>query len=135
MTALETIEMLRDIAKTNRQVIDMLDSVEINETVLAARNTLLEANKKMQLQVQTLFQEYVNDVQSKYKDAAILFRVGDFYECRGTFPKQVAEVLGITLTTVKGANDSSYYMCAFPHHALDYYLPKMVRGGLRVAIA
>ncbi len=73
-------------------------------------------------------------MKSTHPDAILLFRVGDFYE---TFEKdaiRASEILGITLT--KRANGSASYveLAGFPHHAIDTYLPKLVRAGMRVAI-
>jgi DNA mismatch repair protein MutS len=73
-------------------------------------------------------------VKAKHPDAILLFRVGDFYETFGEDAIRSAEILGITLT--RRANGSASYveLAGFPHHALDTYLPKLVRAGQRVAI-
>ncbi|TKG94771.1 DNA mismatch repair protein MutS [Puteibacter caeruleilacunae] len=73
-------------------------------------------------------------IKSKHPDAVLLFRVGDFYETFGEDAIRAAEILGITLT--RRANGSASYveLAGFPHHALDTYLPKLVRAGQRVAI-
>lgn len=76
--------------------------------------------------------EMFNELKAKHSDAVILFRVGDFYESRFDDAKKVSEVLGITLT--KRSGEDGYYLTGFPHHALDTYLPKLIRAGLRVAI-
>ena len=76
--------------------------------------------------------ETFNELKSKQPDAVILFRVGDFYESYFDDAKKVSEVLGITLT--KRSGEDGYYLAGFPHHALDTYLPKLIRAGLRVAI-
>ena len=73
-----------------------------------------------------------NELKTKRPDAVILFRVGDFYESYFDDAKKLAEVLGITLT--KRSGEDGYYLAGFPHHALDTYLPKLIRAGLRVAI-
>ena len=73
-----------------------------------------------------------NELKAKHPDAVILFRVGDFYESYFDDAKKVSEVLGITLT--KRSGEDGYYLAGFPHHALDTYLPKLIRAGLRVAI-
>ena len=73
-----------------------------------------------------------NELKAKHPDAVILFRVGDFYESYFDDAKKVSEVLGITLT--KRSGEDGYYLTGFPHHALDTYLPKLIRAGLRVAI-
>ena len=73
-----------------------------------------------------------NELKTKRPDAVILFRVGDFYESYFDDAKKVSEVLGITLT--KRSGEDGYYLAGFPYHALDTYLPKLIRAGLRVAI-
>ncbi|MDR0872626.1 MAG: DNA mismatch repair protein MutS [Prevotellaceae bacterium] len=74
-----------------------------------------------------------NTMKAQHPDAILLFRCGDFYEAYRTDAVKAAEVLGITLTRrSNGASDD--YMAGFPHHAIDTYLPKLVRAGLRVAI-
>ena len=73
-----------------------------------------------------------NELKAKHPDAVILFRVGDFYESYFDDAKKVSEVLGITLT--KRSGEDGYYLTGFPHHALDIYLPKIIRAGNRVAI-
>lgn len=80
-----------------------------------------------------LMKQY-NDIKGKYPDAILLFRVGDFYETFGSDAIKASQVLGITLT--KRANGAAAYieLAGFPHHSLDTYLPKLVRGGYRVAI-
>lgn len=74
------------------------------------------------------------DIKEKHPDAVLLFRVGDFYETFGEDAIKTAGILGITLT--RRANGAASYveLAGFPHHALDTYLPKLVRAGQRVAI-
>ncbi len=73
-------------------------------------------------------------MKAKHPDAILLFRVGDFYETFSDDAIAASEILGITLT--RRANGSAQYveLAGFPHHALDTYLPKLVRAGKRVAI-
>lgn len=73
-------------------------------------------------------------IKSKHPDALLLFRVGDFYETFGDDAIKTAEILGIVLT--RRANGAASYveLAGFPHHALDTYLPKLVKAGQRVAI-
>ncbi|MFH1119544.1 MAG: DNA mismatch repair protein MutS [Bacteroidota bacterium] len=75
-----------------------------------------------------------NAIKAKYPDALLLFRVGDFYETFGQDAVRTSEILGIVLT--RRANGAAAYieLAGFPHHALDTYLPKLVRAGHRVAI-
>ncbi len=74
------------------------------------------------------------DIKSKHPDAILLFRVGDFYETFSEDAIKTSEILGITLT--RRANGAASYveLAGFPYHALDTYLPKLVRAGQRVAI-
>ncbi|WP_418855831.1 MutS N-terminal domain-containing protein [Prevotella sp.] len=77
------------------------------------------------------------DLKSKHPDALLLFRVGDFYETYQNDARKAANVLGITLTKSsksKGPDGKPLEMAGFPHHALDTYLPKLIRAGERVAI-
>lgn len=73
--------------------------------------------------------------KEKYPDAVLLFRCGDFYETYGEDAVVAARILGITLTRRNnGGNSGDTEMAGFPHHALDTYLPKLIRAGRRVAI-
>lgn len=74
------------------------------------------------------------EMKQKHPDAILLFRVGDFYETFSDDAVVASEILGITLT--RRANGAAQYveLAGFPHHALDSYLPKLVRAGKRVAI-
>ncbi|WP_206082094.1 DNA mismatch repair protein MutS [Maribellus sediminis] len=84
--------------------------------------------------VETPLMKQYYDIKDKHPDAVLLFRVGDFYETFGEDAIKAAEILGITLT--RRANGAASYveLAGFPHHALDTYLPKLVRAGQRVAI-
>ena len=84
--------------------------------------------------VETPLMKQYNEIKSKHPDAILLFRVGDFYETFSDDAVAAAEILGITLT--RRANGAAQYieLAGFPHHALDTYLPKLVRAGKRVAI-
>ncbi len=74
------------------------------------------------------------DLKAKHPDAVMLFRCGDFYETYSTDAVVAAEILGITLTKRANGKGKTVEMVGFPHHALDTYLPKLVRAGKRVAI-
>ena len=74
------------------------------------------------------------EMKAKHPDAILLYRVGDFYESYADDAKAVAEVCGIVLTTVPKVRGDFKYMTGFPAHALDSYLPRLVRAGKRVAI-
>ena len=74
------------------------------------------------------------DLKAKHPDAVMLFRCGDFYETYSTDAVIAAEILGITLTKRANGKGKTIEMAGFPHHALDTYLPKLIRAGKRVAI-
>jgi len=74
------------------------------------------------------------EIKAKHPDAILLFRCGDFYETFCDDAIKASEVLGITLTRRANGAASHIELAGFPHHALDTYLPKLVRAGLRVAI-
>jgi DNA mismatch repair protein MutS len=80
-----------------------------------------------------LMKQY-NAIKVKYPGALLLFRVGDFYETFGEDAIRASKVLGIVLTKRANGKASHVELAGFPHHALDSYLPKLVRSGFRVAI-
>ena len=82
--------------------------------------------------VTPLMQQY-NSIKSRYPDALLLFRVGDFYETFGEDAVRAAGILDIILTHRNNGGDKTE-LAGFPHHALNTYLPKLVRAGQRVAI-
>src|SRR5210317_69710 len=84
--------------------------------------------------VETPLMKQYYSVKAKHPDAILLFRVGDFYETFGEDAIRASDILGITLT--RRANGAASYveLAGFPHHALDTYLPRLVRAGQRVAI-
>ncbi|HEX2395122.1 MAG TPA: DNA mismatch repair protein MutS [Bacteroidales bacterium] len=73
-------------------------------------------------------------IKAKHPDAILLFRVGDFYETFGEDAVKASEILGITLTRRANGSASFVELAGFPYHAIDNYLPKLVRAGQRVAI-
>ena len=77
-------------------------------------------------------QQYIQ-VKTKYPDAVLLFRVGDFYETFGEDAVRASRALGITLTS-RNNGGSDIELAGFPYHSLDLYLPRLVRAGYRVAI-
>ena len=74
------------------------------------------------------------DLKAKHPDAVLLFRCGDFYETYSTDAVIASEILGITLTKRANGKEKTIEMAGFPYHALDTYLPKLIRAGKRVAI-
>lgn len=75
-----------------------------------------------------------NSIKSKYPDAMLLFRVGDFYETFGQDAIDCARILNITLTKRGSGSESETALAGFPHHSINTYMPKLVKAGLRVAI-
>ncbi len=90
-------------------------------------------NKKQKIAETPLMKQF-NRIKSQHPDAILLFRVGDFYETFGEDAIKSAEILGITLTRRANGKASFIELAGFPHHAIDTYLPKLVRAGQRVAI-
>jgi DNA mismatch repair protein MutS len=84
--------------------------------------------------VETPLMKQYYTIKAKHPDAVLLFRVGDFYETFGEDAIKTAGILGITLTRRANGAASFVELAGFPHHAIDTYLPKLVRAGQRVAI-
>jgi len=84
--------------------------------------------------VQTPMMKQFLSLKAKHPDALMLFRCGDFYETYSTDAIIAADILGITLTRRANGKGKTVEMAGFPHHALDTYLPKLIRAGKRVAI-
>ena len=80
-----------------------------------------------------LMQQYYS-MKAKYPDAILLYRMGDFYETFGEDAITTSRILGITLTKRSHGSPGTVELAGFPHHAIDNYLPKLVRAGQRVAI-
>ena len=84
--------------------------------------------------VETPLMKQYYEIKAVHPDAILLFRVGDFYETFGDDAIKSSSILGITLTKRANGSASSVELAGFPYHALDVYLPKLVRAGERVAI-
>lgn len=84
--------------------------------------------------VETPLMKQFFEIKSQHPDAVLLFRCGDFYETFSDDAIKASEILGITLTRRANGSARSVELAGFPHHALDTYLPKLVRAGMRVAI-
>lgn len=84
--------------------------------------------------VETPLMKQYQEMKAKHPDAVLLFRVGDFYETFSDDAIITADILGITLTKRANGYAASVELAGFPHHALDTYLPRLVRAGKRVAI-
>ena len=89
--------------------------------------------KKKAKKVSPMMEQYYQ-VKGKYPDTIILIRVGDFYETFGEDAITASRVLGITLTKRGAGTDGEIELAGFPYHAMDTYLPKLVKAGFRVAI-
>jgi len=95
---------------------------------LSAKTTVVKEPKETPLMKQ------YNQIKSKYPDACLLFRVGDFYETFGEDAVRASQILGIVLTKRGAGSETETALAGFPHHSLHTYLPKLVKAGLRVAI-
>ncbi len=105
-----------------------------NAFFLFLLQTFYILGEKTSKYVDTPLMKQYYSIKAKHPDAVLLFRVGDFYETFGEDAIRTSDILGITLT--RRANGAASYveLAGFPHHALDTYLPKLVRAGQRVAI-
>ena len=83
--------------------------------------------------VTPLMKQYYS-TKAQYPDALLLYRMGDFYETFGEDAITASRILGITLTKRSSGSPGTVELAGFPHHALDTYLPKLIRAGQRVAI-
>ena len=104
----------------------------MQSVIFEERNQPLAESKKNTVETPLMRQYYA--IKAKHPDAVLLFRVGDFYETFGEDAIRAAEILGITLTRRANGAASFVELAGFPHHALDTYLPKLVRAGQRVAV-
>ncbi len=90
--------------------------------------------KPVSKNVETPLMRQYYGIKARHPDALLLFRVGDFYETFGEDAIRTSEILGIVLTRRANGAASFVELAGFPHHALETYLPKLVRAGQRVAI-
>jgi len=86
------------------------------------------------IEIRTPLMKQYHSIKAKHPDAILLFRVGDFYETFGPDAIKTSGILGITLTRRANGTNASIELAGFPYHAIDTYLPKLVRAGQRVAI-
>ena len=96
----------------------------------------LEEKEKAKIGLTPMVKQFL-DLKKKHPDALLLFRCGDFYETYMQDARKSSEILGITLTRsskTKDPDGKPLEMAGFPYHALDSYLPKLIRAGQRVAI-
>ena len=110
------------------------EATQVAQEVAGEAGAEQESAPEEQELVRTPNNVYVSqyeDLKRKHPDALLLFRCGDFYECYDEHAEKAAECLGITLTV---HNSTGRKIAGFPHHALDTYLPKLIRAGHRIAI-
>ena len=96
--------------------------------------SILAKNKDSNTIAETPLMKQYLSIKAKYPDAILLFRVGDFYETFSEDAIKTSGILGIVLTRRANGTASSVELAGFPYHALDTYLPKLVKAGHRVAI-
>lgn len=98
--------------------------------------TTKKETEKTEVELSPILKQFY-ELKAKHPDAVLLFRCGDFYETYGEDAEDVSKILGITLTKNTKRKDKDgkpLSLAGFPHHALDTYLPKLIRAGKRVAI-
>ncbi len=93
----------------------------------------MEQNLLFEVKTMTPLMEQYYAMKAQHPDALLLYRVGDFYETFGSDAEKTASILGIVLTK-RNNGGVDIELAGFPYHALDAYLPKLVKAGLRVAI-
>lgn len=116
-----------------------IDSLPENNYLCSENRIIYLINKEKEKAVSqdivlTPMMKQFLDLKAKHPDAVMLFRCGDFYETYSTDAIIASDILGITLTKRANGKEKTVEMAGFPHHALDTYLPKLVRAGKRVAI-
>jgi DNA mismatch repair protein MutS len=94
----------------------------------------VKEKQKIKSDGETPLMKQYNSIKSRYPDALLLFRVGDFYETFGEDAVRASRILGIVLTKRHNGSAGEMALAGFPYHSLDSYLPRLVRAGLRVAI-
>ena len=94
----------------------------------------MASSEKERQDVETPLMKQYYSFKAKYPEALLLFRVGDFYETFGEDAIKTSEILGIVLTKRGKSASTATELAGFPHHALDTYLPKLVKAGQKVAV-
>ena len=127
--------------ESNKELIKQLENELsfVNKTYQNAKavsDALFQRQQSIEKKIESIkAQEKVvtyHEIKAKHPDAILLFRCGDFYESYENDAVDIAKILGITLCSHNGIWTN---LAGFPHHALDTYLPKLIRAGKRVAIA
>lgn len=139
---MEKREEIFEIAKEMMAAIytkgEIMDVDVVAETAIRYADALVKAYENSLLSVKDdcvknqlpIYRKYC-ELKKKYPERLVLFRCGDFYETYEDDAQLVSDCLGITLTKV---HKTGLRMAGFPHHALDTYLPRLIRAGFRVAI-
>ena len=129
-------ELAVDAASTGAERIPEQREEKISSEKNASKTEEKKEEKAVKAAVSPIVKQYL-DLKKKHPDAILLFRCGDFYETYKDDAVKASNILGITLTKSNGRKDDegkSLAMAGFPYHALDTYLPKLIRAGERVAI-
>ena len=129
----ETLHLRLDLDRYNNKGLTPTPTPETPTPEPVKQSTENKVEKPKRIADTPLMQQY-REMKKKHPDAILLFRVGDFYECMGVDAVKTSEILGLTLTRRMNGDKTSIELAGFPHHALDTYLPKLVRAGNRVAI-
>ena len=129
-------ELAVDAASTGAERISEQREEKISSEKNASKTEEKKEEKAVKAAVSPIVKQYL-DLKKKHPDAILLFRCGDFYETYKDDAVKASNILGITLTKSNGRKDDEgkpLAMAGFPYHALDTYLPKLIRAGERVAI-
>ncbi len=129
-------ELAVDAASTGAELIPEQREEKISSEKNASKTEEKKEEKAVKAAVSPIVKQYL-DLKKKHPDAILLFRCGDFYETYKDDAVKASNILGITLTKSNGRKDDEgkpLAMAGFPYHALDTYLPKLIRAGERVAI-
>ena len=121
-----------DVFNSDNYTIKLVESLD--ETSNAKEE--IEKAELVKVELSPMLKQFY-ELKAKRPDAILLFRCGDFYETYSDDAIDTSSILGITLTTstkIKDKDDKPLKMAGFPYHALDTYLPKLIRAGKRVAI-
>jgi len=105
-----------------------------SEEKAVKQNTVTNTPSKEKMPAKGSLAAQYMDLKKRHPDSVILFRSGDFYKALNSDAAKVSETLGIALIHPNDPNNG-HLVAGFPHHALDAYLPKLIRAGMRVAIA
>ena len=132
LSLFDLFDELQSQSTAEKAVLENQSNLSSNIT---ASNNASEPKKVVEVSGQEFADCYLmqqwKEIKAQYPTALLLFRVGEFYEAYNEDAKDATKILGITLTKF---GKSNIPMCGFPFHALDTYLPKLVREGKRVAI-